>query len=387
MYAKLPVEKEETPLGRLLDQAYLLGTEERYTGVEVGTKGLRRLLDLHEQIDRMLHNPAMYCLNLLLRFLVVALAAAATIPSILSPGQKMQTKRSGNRKPSEETDRQDQKHPKYFHEAGGSMELGHYDVRYFQGKVEYAEHGPALRRLIRSWLETAGELGIQDATWLAHGTLLGWWWNGRVMPWDYDLDVQMPVATLTFLGRHFNRTSWDYEFLVEEGEGRGNGIGEVVNGSYVNKTYLLDVNPHHTDLGRGNGANVIDARWIDMSNGLFVDITGLAERDPAGSPGVWSCKNAHRYRTTELFPMRHTEFEGVLARVPYAFDKILTDEYGSKSLTTTEWANHHWIPELKEWVKIPEEEKKNETATKEQHGDNSVVVVVEKTVVKGGSKG
>ncbi len=36
--------------------------------------------------------------------------------------------------------------------------------------------------------------------------------------------------------------------------------------------------------------------------------------------------------------MRETEFEGVPATVPYAFEKILiVDEYGAKSLVTTEW--------------------------------------------------
>lgn len=286
---------------------------------------------------------------LLLLLLLVTAAAAlpGKPPSGGSNSQKTtsNTNDNNNKKGSSGRKKAEDTQPKYFHEAGYTMELGHYDARYFQGVVPYAEHRPALRRLIRSWLTTARELGVD--TWIAHGTLLGWWWNGRVMPWDYDLDVQMPTTTLSFLGRHFNRTLHDYRFLVEGGEGEGGngtadggGGGEGGGGepSYVNKTYLLDINPHHTDIGRGNGANIIDGRWIDVSNGLFVDITGLAERDPAASPGVWSCKNAHRYRTTELYPLRRAEFEGVPAGIPYAFDKILTDEYGAKSLVSTEWA-------------------------------------------------
>ncbi|OTB13011.1 hypothetical protein K445DRAFT_304717 [Daldinia sp. EC12] len=293
---------------------------------------------------------------------------------------------SSKSKPDDQQQQQHDQHPKYFHEAGGTLELGHYDARFFRGEVPYAEHGPALRRLIRSWLATTRELGVD--TWLAHGTLLGWWWNGRVMPWDYDLDVQMPTATLTYLGRYFNRTLHDYRFLDgEQGQGQRN--------LYINKTYLLDVNPYHTDLTRGNGANVIDARWIDVDTGLFVDITGLAERDAAGAPGVWSCKNAHKYRTRDIYPLRRTEFEGVPALVPFAFDKILTDEYGAKSLVNTEWAGHRWVPELKKWIKNPEtpssgkEKGVGKTVTKQQQQQQqqqdgkAVVVVVEKTVVKG----
>ncbi|KAL1879396.1 hypothetical protein VTK73DRAFT_7033 [Phialemonium thermophilum] len=229
---------------------------------------------------------------------------------------------------------------KYFHEPGGSDVLGHYDARYFHGVVPYDEHRPALRLLIRSYLTAFRSLGVE--TWLAHGTLLGWWWNGKIMPWDYDLDVQVSSATLYYLGKHHNRTMHEY-FYVNE-----------TTGNEEKKTYLLDINPHHVERTRGDGMNVIDARWIDISNGMFIDITGLAERDPMSNPGIWSCKNYHRYRTQDLYPMRETEFEGVTATVPYAFDKILIDEYGTKSLVTTEWLGHRWEPELKEWIKIPE---------------------------------
>jgi phosphorylcholine metabolism protein LicD len=227
---------------------------------------------------------------------------------------------------------------KYFHEPGGDEELGHYDARYFRGRVGYDEHRQTLRHLIRSYLSTFDRLGIE--TWLAHGTLLGWWWNGRIMPWDYDLDVQVSTATLYWLGKNMNRTehAYHYEMDVVVTTSEGQTRSEVV---MRNKTYILDVNPHHTELTRGDGMNIIDARWIDMSNGAFIDITGLAERDADHMPGVWSCKNYHRYKTTDLWPMRTSEFEGVTATVPYNFEKILIEEYGTKSLVTTEWLG--WV--------------------------------------------
>ncbi|PKS06895.1 hypothetical protein jhhlp_005490 [Lomentospora prolificans] len=225
---------------------------------------------------------------------------------------------------------------KYFHEPGGDHHLGHYDIRYFREQVSYDDHRHLLRHLIRSYLSTLDKIGAE--TWIAHGTLLGWWWNGQIMPWDYDLDVQMSTDTLRFLGNEYNRTEHTYSYVDNKGVTQ-------------NKTYLLDINPHHIDIDRGDGQNIIDARWIDMDNGMFVDITGLMERDPNNNPGQWSCKNHHKYKTTDLFPMRSTEFEGVRATVPYNFEKILIDEYGTKSLVTTSWLGHDWIPEKKEWVK------------------------------------
>lgn len=310
-----------------------------------------------------------------------------------SPNGKNKLKKPKS-KPKPKAKDQKPKEQKYFHEPGWDLESGHYDKRFFQGKVPYEQHQPVLRHLIRSYLTTLKSLGVE--TWLAHGSLLGWWWNGQIMPWDYDLDVQVSVATLAFLGERYNRSTHDYEYDVDDEDeaaaiegafsvnlgldtnatelvlagssdnvsnsnitGYGNknlgdhdggsvGGGKVKQGGVndtetpasttIKKTYLLDINPHYAALTKGNGANIIDARWIDTSNGMFIDITGLRERDPQKSPGVWSCKNNHRYRTGELWPLRRTEFEGVQAWIPYAFDKVLTDEYGPKSLVVEEWA-------------------------------------------------
>jgi hypothetical protein len=210
---------------------------------------------------------------------------------------------------------------KYFHEPGGDNELGHYDIRYYSGRpVTYEERGDTLLHLIRSYLTVFREKNIE--TWIAHGTLLGWWWNGKIMPWDWDLDTQVSASTLTWLGENLNMTFHNYTSTNEDG-------------TEVHREYLLDINPNHVERVRGDGQNVIDARWIDVRNGLFIDITGLSETNPSTQPGIWSCKNFHRYRTRDLYPMRETVFEGVPALVPYSFDRILTEEYTSRALTKT----------------------------------------------------
>ncbi|EFX06535.1 mannosylphosphate transferase [Grosmannia clavigera kw1407] len=226
--------------------------------------------------------------------------------------------------------------PKYFQEPGSDPTLGHYDKRYYHGLIAYGEHQAILQHLIRSYLLTSRSLGIE--TWIAHGTLLGWWWNGRIMPWDYDLDVQVSDVTLFYMAQNYNRTIYTYRYRDESGR-------------EFEREYLLDINPYHANP-RSDGQNIIDARWIDTSNGMFVDITSLAERDPRRAPGIWSCKNFHRYRTRELYPLRETEFEGVPASIPYSFDRVLTAEYGQKSLVITQFQKHKWDDEIKEWVQM-----------------------------------
>ncbi|KAF7945357.1 hypothetical protein EAE96_010132 [Botrytis aclada] len=229
---------------------------------------------------------------------------------------------------------------KYFHEPGGDDILGHYDIRYFQGNpVTYEEKQDSLQYLIKSYLTTFRERNIE--TWIAHGTLLGWWWNGKIMPWDWDLDTQVSAATLAWLGENMNMTMHNYTARADDG-------------TTVTREYLLDINPNHVERVRGDGMNVIDARWIDVRNGLFIDITGLTEVNPSTQPGIWSCKNYHRYRTRDIYPLRETEFEGVPALVPYSFDRVLTDEYSPRALTKTLHEGHRWNPEQKEWIPEPQ---------------------------------
>ncbi|KAA6409664.1 MAG: hypothetical protein FRX48_06276 [Lasallia pustulata] len=227
---------------------------------------------------------------------------------------------------------------KYFHEPGTNDVLGHYDTRFFDGAVSYEEKGNTQYHMIRAYLSTFQDLGLE--TWIAHGTLLGWWWNSQILPWDWDIDTQVSGATLEYMARNLNRTTHRYT-SQEHG---------------VSRHYLLDVNPAAVERERGDGYNIIDARWIDVRNGLYIDITGLSETHPDLQPGTLSCKNYHRYRTTELFPLRESIFEGVLAKIPYAYDTILTDEYSVEALVTVDFHGHRWDPTMKQWIKYKEME-------------------------------
>jgi len=225
---------------------------------------------------------------------------------------------------------------KYFHEPGGDDILGHYDSRYFGGVVTYDERTDTLHHMIRAYLTFFRERGLE--TWIAHGTLLGWWWNGKMLPWDWDIDTQVSGETLNYMAKHLNRTVHTY----------------TSEDSSVKRDYLLDVNPWSRERVRGDGMNIIDARWIDTRNGLYIDITGLSETEPDSYPGIWSCKNFHHYRTKDLYPMRDSVYEGVPAKIPYAYDKILMEEYHEKALVLTEYEGHFWDQEQKTWAKKPE---------------------------------
>ena len=59
----------------------------------------------------------------------------------------------------------------------------------------------------------------------------------------------------------------------------------------VRRDYMLEVNPKYTDPSYDDTLNVIDARWIDIETGLFIDITAV--RPHMTKNGVMCSKDQH----------------------------------------------------------------------------------------------
>lgn len=221
---------------------------------------------------------------------------------------------------------------KYFHE---SISRGHSDARFDQGPLSYEARREGLSALITAYLSTMNDMGTE--TWLMHGSLLGWYWNRKILPWDVDLDVQITEKSMQHLSDHYNMTIHHFDSSQSE----------------FGRDYLLEVNPNWTNSSTADVENKIDARWIDISTGLYVDITTLhrdQQGEASGVNGVLMCKDKHRYKHSDIFPLRQTTFEDVAAKVPFAFANVLVEEYGSLALTTTVFEGHRFDYGLREWV-------------------------------------
>ena len=166
---------------------------------------------------------------------------------------------------------------KYFHESGFDP---HYDGRFGSEKLHEEQKLPHLTALMQTFLSTMADIGAE--AWIMHGTLLGWWWNQKILPWDSDLDVQVSERTIHFLAKYYNMTEYGFR----------------IPGAKEGRTYLLEINPHYDVREAADGANVIDARWIDTDTGLFIDITTVRADHAArarGIEGALMCKDRHHY--------------------------------------------------------------------------------------------
>ena len=101
------------------------------------------------------------------------------------------------------------------------------------------------------------------------------------MPWDLDADVQVTEADMYYLAAYHNMTMYYYKY------------GDMKEGRF----FLLDINPHFNHRGQDDMLNFIDARWIDMGTGLFIDITAARYNpDHEAGEGILYDKYGHEYR-------------------------------------------------------------------------------------------
>lgn len=247
--------------------------------------------------------------------------------------------------------------PKYFSEARiFENVLGdHYDWRFFNGiQLGSNEQVTTLHKMVRVWLSFCRMTGV--TTWLAHGSLLSWYWNGIAFPWDNDVDVQVPIRDLEKLSINFNQS-----LVVED---PNDGFGR----------YFLDCGTFITLRGHANGNNNIDARFIDIDTGLYVDITALAvsadkaperydyllpddflrdlhsSKDVNDQMRVYNCRNRHFSHLSELSPLVRSYAEGEVAYIPKRYSDLLTTEYKDNGMLQKYFRSRLFMPQLRLWV-------------------------------------
>lgn len=220
---------------------------------------------------------------------------------------------------------------KYFHE---STFHPHYDGRFADKQLDYEERQAHLRALIQTYLSCMNGIGVE--TFLMHGSLLGWYWNRKIMPWDSDVDMMVSEKSIHHLADYYNMTVHHY----------------TLPGLDAKRDYLLEVNPHYAN-GTLDRLNMIDARWIDTDTGLFIDITTLRPNLTAqalGQEGAMMVKDKHHYMYDDIFPLRDSTFEGAAVKIPFAYGDLLIEEYGAKALANTYFEGYRFDPAKSEWI-------------------------------------
>ncbi|KAH7092453.1 LicD family-domain-containing protein [Paraphoma chrysanthemicola] len=273
-------------------------------------------------------------------------------------------------------------HPtKFFHESTFSA---HYDGRFASAELPHTTRQFHLRLLLKAYMETMERIHVR--TWLMHGCLLGWWWNGHIMPWDTDIDVMVDERGMAELGEWWNMSV--HHFRAEDFEPHNSpriarAADLAIDNRHVDrrmlheelerhgKKYLLEVNPAFINTSTKDKENVIDARWIDTATGLFIDITTVHVQPQArqysyktnsyqivqqSDPDAIELytKDQHAYTSGQIFPLRQSTIEGINVNIPYDYEGLLLDEYGSESILETWYRGWKFDEVAHEWVETEE---------------------------------
>ncbi|AET38660.1 Mnn14p Ecym_3157 [Eremothecium cymbalariae DBVPG len=213
---------------------------------------------------------------------------------------------------------------KFFREARDStnyVHLGHhFDARFFHGIVEDTEMRARLDAIVRAWLSFTMNNNL--TSWLSHGTLYGWLYNGLAFPWDRDHDMQMPITHLNKLAEFYNQS-----VVVEDPR-------------FGNSRYFIDVTSSITSRVHGNDRNNIDARFIDVDSGLYIDITGLSVSSEAIDDDFnWLAEKFRReYNASTPFYSDPSFMPGITNLTPLQLlEKEMKEQGGNVSLDRYEF--------------------------------------------------
>ncbi|RCK56048.1 Protein MNN4 [Candida viswanathii] len=263
----------------------------------------------------------------------------------------------------------------------------HYEWRFFNGAMKYLKDDSwtfpqleireqiILDRLLRNWFRFAETKGI--VSWIAHGPLLSWYWDGLMFPYDIDIDLQMPSSELNRLALNYNMT------LVIEDLTEGYG------------KYLIDCSTflHHRNVpGRDN---YIDARFIDIDTGSYIDITGVGindekppkeyesyikEKKSKDQPvELYMDRRKHWLTYEKINPLRYSLLGGVPVLVPNDIMAMLKHEY-KNGITSYFFQGYYYVPSMRLWIEESQllpifKAEDYESPTDEQRQENIIGLV------------
>eukprot|EP00667_Euglena_gracilis_P005667 EG_transcript_5705 len=198
---------------------------------------------------------------------------------------------------------------KFFRESRLS---GHLDARWGLSLLPSPRKEQAVAALYAAWAAFTKEHSLRY--WLFAGSLIGWFFNKDILPWDDDLDVQVLASDLVSHDQYgrFDRTTY-------------------------NGRYYFEINPNSAQRAPDQ-RNLIDARFIDKQSGMFIDVVAVAYDIKAGA---LQCKRGERFNPKDIFPIRKTTFMGTTAWVPSNVGQFLLTKYGSNVVLHQQPQRHH----------------------------------------------
>ena len=199
-----------------------------------------------------------------------------------------------------------------------------------------------LKKLLKEFTILCQEKNIKPI--LMHGSLIGWYFNGKMLPWDNDIDIVLVGGSIDKL-KQLDK--------------------------FENDNLIIKVNSNSNYRGHDDRHNVIDARVISKNNGVFIDITFFYQSlddffkknisrylktiytttnpymkanyliklkticrsfnisETPENTNYVNCKSPHYYNVKHIFPLIKDKFEDCDVYLPNNIKECLNQEYGN----------------------------------------------------------
>ena len=165
---------------------------------------------------------------------------------------------------------------------------------------------------------------------LMFGNLIGYYFNGKMLPWDDDIDM----------------------ILLKE------SADKLEN--YEEEDFIIEVNPNCKNYSEKDWKNKISGRVISKKYGVFIDLTFYVEKDKH-----FICKDGNKFLKSDILPINGEKglkkgfFEGIEVWLPNNIENCLRKRYGENVFTPLETEGFKFNKETKEWSENTIAEKKN----------------------------
>ena len=161
---------------------------------------------------------------------------------------------------------------KFFKEMKGNS---HLDIRYGKTNLTKSVIHAKLKELLKQTEYLFNKIHIPCI--IMHGSLIGWYFGEKMLPWDDDIDI-------VILDEHREKL-------------------KMLNGFQTN-TILIEVSPVIDTIKR-DPSNIIEARIICKKTGVFIDITNLSKGNIFH---IGNSSNSHISKTFKLYTKyKHTD--------------------------------------------------------------------------------
>ena len=214
--------------------------------------------------------------------------------------------------------------PKFYTDLGGRCELGRKgfrcpDIRHM-ANTPLRRSQLVLTRMLRIFDLIAKKHDIRY--WLAFGTLLGAARHKGFIPWDHDVDIEMPLEDYIKFYQvgskelpkdiFFQNSQTDPNLVFAKPQ-------DIILPIHPQIGYFKNpVNHRLRDKASCYGYCLLYR--CDWHDGLMIDLF-VSERE-----------------ITDVFPLREMEFEGFVFPVPNNWRDVLQEEYGNNALDIPEEA-------------------------------------------------